>query len=181
MRHIGVNLRLACSRSSNRGWRWAKGRVLHGNHRTFHGHTFTRGDASDSVIGVVALCCRGYHRVLLESPIRSHWPQARSLVLPRGYNCFNNPVRTLSFFLDNRHQVRSPPLARRFNCAIHSFVPRSRCLHGALKGNLGVVKSAMAELTDESNVARGFSSLQMAWSFGYVIGLDALAIVPCLR
>jgi hypothetical protein len=87
----------------------------------------------------------------------------------------------LSFVLDNRHQVLSPPLARRFNCAIRSLVPRSRCLHGALKGNIGVVKSAMAELTDESNVARGFSSLQMAWSLGYVIGSDILPIVPCLR
>ena len=182
MRYINVDLPLACSRSSNRGWRWAKGGVLHGNHRTFLNHTFTRRDTSDSVIGVVALCCRGDHRILLEPPIRSHWPQARSLVLPRGYDCFNDPVRTLSFVLDHRHQVpSSPPLARRFNCGIHPFVPRSRCLHGALKGNIGVVKSAMAELTDESNVARGFSSLQMAWSIGYVIGLDTLPIVPCLR
>jgi hypothetical protein len=35
MRDIRVDLPLACSRSSNRGWRWAKGGVLHGNHRTF--------------------------------------------------------------------------------------------------------------------------------------------------
>ena len=140
-----------------------------------------RGDTSDSVIGVPALCCRGYHRVFLEPPFRSHWPQARSFVLPRGYYCFNGPVRTLSFLLDNRLQVHLPPVAHRFNCVIHSLVPRSRCLHGALKGSIGVVKSAMAELTDESNVARGFSSLQMAWSVGYVIGSGTLPIVPCLR
>jgi hypothetical protein len=33
------------------------------------------------------------------------------------------------------------------------------------------VKSAMAELTDETNVARGFSLLLMVWSVGYVIWL----------
>ena len=71
------------------------------------------------------------------------------------------------------------PLHTPFNCAIHSLFHRSRCLHGALKGNIGVVKSAMAELTDESNIARGFSLLQMAWSVGYVIGSGTLPIVLC--
>jgi hypothetical protein len=28
----------------------------------------------------------------------------------------------------------------------------------------------MAELTDETNVARGFSFLPMTWALGYVIG-----------
>ena len=180
MRYINVDLPLACSRSSNRGWRWAKGGVLHGNHRTFLNHTFTRRDTSDSVIGVVALCCRGDHRILLEPPIRSHWPQARSLVLPRGYNGFNGPFRALSFFLDHNIQVPAPPLAHLYNCTIRSLAQHSRCLHGALKGNTGVVRSAIVELTDESNVARGFSLLQMAWSVGYVIGLGTLSIVLCL-
>ncbi|KAH9158769.1 major facilitator superfamily domain-containing protein, partial [Lactarius sanguifluus] len=31
----------------------------------------------------------------------------------------------------------------------------SRCLNGVLNGNLGVIKSMIAELTDDSNVARG--------------------------
>jgi hypothetical protein len=43
-----------------------------------------------------------------------------------------------------------------------------------MMGNIGVVKSAMAELTDETNVTKGFSSLQMAWAVGYVIGSGAL-------
>ncbi|KAH9059736.1 MFS general substrate transporter [Lactarius vividus] len=46
----------------------------------------------------------------------------------------------------------------------------SRSLHGALKGYSGVVKSMVAELTDETNVVRGFSMLPMTWSLGYVIG-----------
>jgi hypothetical protein len=57
----------------------------------------------------------------------------------------------------------------------------SRSLHGALKGIIGVTKCAMAELTDETNIARGFSSLQFAWIVGYVIGLAIIPIVPLFR
>ncbi|KAN0136219.1 efflux pump azaL [Lactarius tabidus] len=46
----------------------------------------------------------------------------------------------------------------------------SRCLNGVLNGNLGVIKSMIAELTDETNVARGFSLLPMARAVGYIIG-----------
>ncbi|KAH9965561.1 major facilitator superfamily domain-containing protein [Lactifluus volemus] len=46
----------------------------------------------------------------------------------------------------------------------------SRCLHGALKGDIGVVKSVMGELTDDSNVALGFSLLPMTWTVGRAIG-----------
>ncbi|KAI9437142.1 major facilitator superfamily domain-containing protein [Lactarius indigo] len=46
----------------------------------------------------------------------------------------------------------------------------SRALDGAFKGYVGTVKSTMAELTDETNVARGFSMLPMSWSLGYAIG-----------
>jgi hypothetical protein len=49
-----------------------------------------------------------------------------------------------------------------------------------MKGNNGVVKSAMMELTDETNMARGFSKLEMAWFLGYVIGLGASSVGPCL-
>ena len=39
-----------------------------------------------------------------------------------------------------------------------------------MKGYTGIVNTMMAELTDESNVARGFSTLPMAFSLGYIIG-----------
>ncbi|KAH9008146.1 MFS general substrate transporter, partial [Lactarius deliciosus] len=54
----------------------------------------------------------------------------------------------------------------------HSFwaLVLSRCLHGAVRGHPGVIKSMIAELTDETNVARGFSMQPVAWSLGYVIG-----------
>jgi hypothetical protein len=99
-------------------------------------------------------------------------------MLSRGYDIFNGPIRFLSFFLDSRLQVPSP-----CRVLVHDFllVRYSRSLHGALKGIIGVTKCAMAELTDETNIARGFSSLQFAWIVGYVIGLAIIPIVPLFR
>ncbi|KAH9015503.1 MFS general substrate transporter [Lactarius hengduanensis] len=46
----------------------------------------------------------------------------------------------------------------------------SQVMQGAFQGYIGTVKSMVAELTDETNVARGFSVLPMSWSLGYAIG-----------
>ncbi|KAH7928077.1 MFS general substrate transporter [Leucogyrophana mollusca] len=46
----------------------------------------------------------------------------------------------------------------------------SRCIEGALNGNVGVVKSTMAEITDPSNMAQGFAFLPMIWSVGATLG-----------
>lgn len=46
----------------------------------------------------------------------------------------------------------------------------SRCLVGALNGNLGVIKSMIAELTDETNMAQGYALLPVMWSLGSTIG-----------
>jgi uncharacterized membrane protein len=57
-----------------------------------------------------------------------------------------------------------------------TWVIHSRCLNGVLNGNLGVIKSMIAELTDETNVARGFSLLPMARAVGYIIGFGIPSI-----
>ncbi len=54
----------------------------------------------------------------------------------------------------------------------------SRCLHGAVMGHLGTVKSVIAELTDETNAAQGFSMPPLAWSLGLMIGF---VVVFCFR
>jgi hypothetical protein len=48
-----------------------------------------------------------------------------------------------------------------------------------VNGNLGVIKSMIAELTDESNVARGFTLMPMARAVGYMIGF--VGRVLCCR
>ncbi|KDQ29700.1 hypothetical protein PLEOSDRAFT_1112409 [Pleurotus ostreatus PC15] len=45
----------------------------------------------------------------------------------------------------------------------------SRCICGMLNGNIGVMKSAIGELTDSTNRARGFSLIPIVWSAGSTI------------
>ena len=52
-------------------------------------------------------------------------------------------------------------------------------MNGIVNGNLGVIKSVIAELTDESNVARGFTLMPMARAVGYIIGF--VGRVYCCR
>ncbi|KIK52653.1 hypothetical protein GYMLUDRAFT_179880 [Collybiopsis luxurians FD-317 M1] len=46
----------------------------------------------------------------------------------------------------------------------------SRCLNGALNGNIGVIKSIMAEMTDTTNIAQAYAYMPIAWSTGGVLG-----------
>ncbi|KAJ6488137.1 member of major facilitator superfamily multidrug-resistance, DHA1 sub-family [Mycena vitilis] len=46
----------------------------------------------------------------------------------------------------------------------------SRSLNGALNGNIGVMKSMIAEMTDSTNMAQAYAYLPMAWATGGVIG-----------
>lgn len=46
----------------------------------------------------------------------------------------------------------------------------SRALAGALNGNIGVLKSAVGEIADETNLARAVSFIPLVWFFGSTIG-----------
>ncbi|KAJ4480152.1 member of major facilitator superfamily multidrug-resistance, DHA1 sub-family [Lentinula aciculospora] len=46
----------------------------------------------------------------------------------------------------------------------------SRSLNGALNGNIGVIKSVMAEMTDSTNIAQAYAYMPIAWSTGGVMG-----------
>ncbi|KAK7461931.1 hypothetical protein VKT23_008362 [Stygiomarasmius scandens] len=48
----------------------------------------------------------------------------------------------------------------------------SRCLTGLLNGNIGVMKSVMGDLTDQSNRAEGFALMPVVWSIGATVGYD---------
>jgi hypothetical protein len=45
-----------------------------------------------------------------------------------------------------------------------------RALSGFLSGNIGVIKSFLTEITDDSNRGRGFSFMQLGWSLGTICG-----------
>ncbi|KAL4066073.1 major facilitator superfamily domain-containing protein [Scleroderma yunnanense] len=46
----------------------------------------------------------------------------------------------------------------------------SRCLNGALNGNVGIMKSMIGELTDSTNIAHAFSFLPSTWYLGATTG-----------
>lgn len=46
----------------------------------------------------------------------------------------------------------------------------SRALNGALNGNIGVIKSMMAEITDPSNISQAYAYMPIAWSTGATVG-----------
>ena len=122
---------------------------------------------------------RYHHSTGTVSPITSAaspFSYFASRVRPLRSSCSDSPALSRQFS-SGASSVIPPPSAAQFTHC--SFVHLSRCLHGALKGNVGVVKSMMVELTNETNIARGYSFLLLTWSLGYMIGLDVLALVPC--
>ncbi|KAK7044081.1 hypothetical protein VNI00_007797 [Paramarasmius palmivorus] len=46
----------------------------------------------------------------------------------------------------------------------------SRSLNGALNGNIGVIKSIMAEITDSTNISQAYAYMPISWSTGAVLG-----------
>ncbi|KAL4072613.1 major facilitator superfamily domain-containing protein [Scleroderma yunnanense] len=46
----------------------------------------------------------------------------------------------------------------------------SRALNGALNGNVGIMKSMVAEITDETNIAQAYAFMPLAWSSGGTLG-----------
>jgi MFS family permease len=51
----------------------------------------------------------------------------------------------------------------------------SRSLVGLLNGNIGVLKSIMGEITDDTNAAQGLALIPIVWSTGSTIGY----VLPC--
>lgn len=46
----------------------------------------------------------------------------------------------------------------------------TRCLAGALNGNVGVIKSSLGELSDHTNEAKAFRGMAPAWTIGSSLG-----------
>ncbi|KAH7926035.1 MFS general substrate transporter [Leucogyrophana mollusca] len=59
---------------------------------------------------------------------------------------------------------------RRVSSNSNSICHFHRCICGMLNGNLGVMKSMIAELTDSTNMAQGFSLIPIVWCVGATIG-----------
>jgi hypothetical protein len=57
-----------------------------------------------------------------------------------------------------------------------------RSLVGLLNGNVGVLKSMMSEITDDTNAAQGFAFVPVVWSTGSTIGYVHFSklLYPCI-
>jgi hypothetical protein len=51
-----------------------------------------------------------------------------------------------------------------------SLTYRSRSLNGALNGNVGVIKSIVAEITDPTNLPQVYAYMPASWSTGSTLG-----------
>lgn len=52
----------------------------------------------------------------------------------------------------------------------YAWALAARALHGLLNGNLGVCKTYLKEITDETNQSRAFSFLGVTFSIGVILG-----------
>jgi len=50
------------------------------------------------------------------------------------------------------------------------MIRHSRFLAGTLNGNMGVMKSMLAEIADETNMARAFALIPLSWAIGGAAG-----------
>jgi hypothetical protein len=50
------------------------------------------------------------------------------------------------------------------------IVKHSRSLNGALNGNVGVIKSIVAEITDPTNLPQVYAYMPISWSIGGALG-----------
>lgn len=59
----------------------------------------------------------------------------------------------------------------------------TRMVNGLANGNLGIAKSYLREITDETNQAKCAGALSLAWGFGVIIGplLGGLLSQPALK
>jgi hypothetical protein len=58
------------------------------------------------------------------------------------------------------------------NLSLHSplITYPSRSLNGALNGNVGIIKSIVAEITDPTNIPQVYAYMPIAWSLGGALG-----------
>ena len=108
------------------------------------------------------------HSPPLESALGSHRQKTCNSDRPFRSLALDVLFRLVEDVLGTRVQVRSLRIIA-FDGIRAKGLP-SRALNGALNGNIGVIKSMLAELIDHSNLALAFSYQPIAWSTGATLG-----------
>lgn len=107
----------------------------------------------------------GSHRPALESHLGPRRTQASHHDRAYGPLHIHVLLRSVADVLGSCDQVRE---SGTFQCLF--LTVHSRSLNGALNGNIGVMKSVLAEITDPSNIAQAYAFLPLAWSTGATLG-----------
>ena len=115
--------------------------------------------------GVSLLLHGSAHCYAMEPLVRHSWAQAHSA---------DGNGRTLHIYDLFRSLQNLYRLGRQVFILFSSIhgpaYSRSRCLAGMLNGNIGVMKSMLAELADETNIAQASALAPVMWSLGATIG-----------
>jgi hypothetical protein len=122
-------------------------------------------------LALAVLCDRSAHHFPLESSLGLY----RSQTCPTNWTVRTLPLNVLLWFVQDILELGDkvyPFSASALFSSESTFTSycHSRCLNGALNGNIGVMKSITAEMTDSTNVARAWAFLPLAWSSGTTLG-----------
>jgi hypothetical protein len=145
--------------------------------------TWRCGDTACHILSqlvVALLCWRGHHSIAMEPPLRHYRSQTRSSPWCIRLGGSNDTIWHVAIILDAGGEVRYLTKLRR--SVVHLItITHSRFLAGVLNGNIGVMKSMLAEMTDETNMARAFALIPLTWSIGSALGCVSSPLLEWLR
>jgi hypothetical protein len=108
---------------------------------------------------VAVLCDTGDDRLTLVKAQRHRWQEAR----PANWSLLLVVVDVLLWAVNNilgpGNQVRGF-ITSNDPCSDGKY---SRCLNGALNGNIGILKSLVSEITDSTNLPLAYGYMPIAW------------------
>jgi len=133
------------------------------------------------LLDVTVFCGGGCHYIAMEPSLRFYRPQASSSQRYPRLGGSHDLIWPVANILDSGSEVCTTLL----NC--HVNMPTScgisRFLAGALNGNIGAMKSMLAEITDETNTARAFGIVPLSWAIGNAVGYvsSLLTVFGCIH
>jgi hypothetical protein len=119
-------------------------------------------------LALAVFCDRSAHHFPLESSFGLY----RSQTCPADWIVRTLLLNVLLRFVQDILELGDKvcPVSALFSESTFISCCNSRCLNGALNGNIGVMKSMTAEMTDSTNLARAWAYLPLAWSSGTTLG-----------
>ena len=129
------------------------------------------------LLAVTLFCRRGRHHITMEPSLRFHRTQTRYSQRHTRTSGDDLAVWFVANILGASSEVMFLMESRLR--ATHPFL-NSRFLAGALNGNVGVMKSMLAEMGDKTNMSRIFAIGPLSWTIGAALGYVSLLLADWL-